>query len=264
MDSNIYVTVSSVEVGVVIQDGAVIDTEITAVGPKGDQGDIGETGATGATGTSLRNLGTWSSATAYVNNASYTDLVYYNGSYYACKVSNTNQVPTNTTYWDLIVSKGDTGATGPSGVGFTETGYYPVDYNSFTTTGILLAAGTVVPLVKKRGTIPVASNTMTLAKGYAYEFILDYDLAEGAGSGGFILFVYNSATSANLSDWGNKKYSVAYNQTTNGSSGYAFVDLTSASSDIAVQIKCGGIAGSPTLTSGNGGCYVRKLKKVSL
>ena len=33
MDSNIYVTVSSVEVGVVIQDGAVIDTEITAVGP---------------------------------------------------------------------------------------------------------------------------------------------------------------------------------------------------------------------------------------
>ena len=52
MDSNIYVTVSSVEVGVVIQEGAVIDTEITAAGPQVDTGITGPPGDTGATGTS--------------------------------------------------------------------------------------------------------------------------------------------------------------------------------------------------------------------
>lgn len=50
MDSNIYVTVSSVEVGVVIQDGAVIDTEITAVGPQGADGPQGPQGIQGIQG----------------------------------------------------------------------------------------------------------------------------------------------------------------------------------------------------------------------
>jgi hypothetical protein len=93
-------------------------------GNTGAQGIQGNTGATGATGTSLRNKGAWSSSTAYVNNSTYIDLITYNGSFYACKVSNTNQTPTNTTYWDLLVSKGETGDTGiqgPSGVVYSST-----------------------------------------------------------------------------------------------------------------------------------------------
>lgn len=145
-----------------------------------------------------------------------------------------------------------------------ETCYLPVDFNSFTTTDTGLVAGTVVPLVKKRGNIPVASNTMTLTKGYAYEFFLDYDITEGTVPGAFALGVFNTITSAYIHDWLNKRYTVNYNQTTNGSSGYAYVDLTSASADVTVQIKCTGIAGSATVASSNGGCTVKKLKKVTV
>jgi len=92
-----------------------------ATGPKGDTGATGATGpkgATGATGVSIRMRGTWSSGIAYVNNASYVDVVTYNGSSYACIKSHTSSssiLPTNTTYWQCIAKKGDTGATGPKG-----------------------------------------------------------------------------------------------------------------------------------------------------
>lgn len=70
--------------------------------------------------------GEWSSTTAYTK----LDLVSYQGSSYVCTVANTNQVPTNTSYWQLSAqkgrdgvngkdgaqgSKGDTGATGAKG-----------------------------------------------------------------------------------------------------------------------------------------------------
>ena len=86
-----------------------------ATGATGPKGDTGAQGATGATGVSMRLKGAWSSTVAYVNNSSYIDLVTYNGNTYACKVSNTNQAVTNTTYWELIAKKGDTGAQGPQG-----------------------------------------------------------------------------------------------------------------------------------------------------
>lgn len=95
-----------------------------AQGPKGDRGETGpagaqglkgDTGAKGNTGTSLRNKGAWSYTIAYVNDSSYIDLVTKDGNTYMCKQSNTNQVVTNTTYWDLVAQKGNTGATGSQG-----------------------------------------------------------------------------------------------------------------------------------------------------
>lgn len=87
-------------------------------GPKGETGERGATGAAGAAGAkgvSMRLLGAWSNATAYVNNSTYIDIVTYGGNTYACKTSNTGQTPTNTTYWTLIAQKGATGAQGPQG-----------------------------------------------------------------------------------------------------------------------------------------------------
>lgn len=86
-----------------------------AQGPQGIQGVKGATGATGAKGVSMRLKGAWSSTVAYVNDSNYIDLVTSGGNTYACKVSNTNQAVTNTTYWELIAQKGNTGATGPQG-----------------------------------------------------------------------------------------------------------------------------------------------------
>ena len=252
------------EIKVSIQDGATINAFVTAVGAKGDTGATGETGATGATGTSLRNLGTWSSATAYVNNASYTDLVYYNGSYYACKVSNTNQVPTNTTYWDLIVSKGDTGATGPSGVGFTETGYYPVDYNLFkcttTTDG---GTNVTIPLTRQKGNLTVASNIITLTKGYFYEFEVSFSLA----SSGAAQITIANTSNVNQMDriqhaWTSNYYSAPgfSNQP-----GYGLIDLTSAGSDMQVKaIVVTATSPAPRVDTNFGYLAIRKMKKVTI
>lgn len=46
--------------------------------------------------------GNWSSSTTY----SKLDIVYYNGSSYVAKTQNTNQVPTNTFYWQIVAIAG--------------------------------------------------------------------------------------------------------------------------------------------------------------
>lgn len=251
------------EIKVTIQDGATINASITAVGPQGDTGITGPPGDTGATGTSLRNMGTWSSATAYVNNASYTDLVYYNGSYYACKVSNTNQVPTNTTYWDLIVSKGDTGATGATGEGFTKTGYYPVDYNLFRCTSDTTASTNLtIPLTKIKGGLTVATNLITLTKGYYYELEVNFGLTSiGAAQ----ITVANTSNVSQIDRiqhvWTTNEHSAGVSSTT----GYGLIDLTSAGSDL--QVKALVILTSitpPTLDDNYGYLLIRQMKKVSL
>ena len=86
-----------------------------AKGAKGETGATGAKGDTGAKGVSMRLKGAWSSTTAYVNDSNYIDLVTANGNTYACKVSHTNQAVSNTTYWELIARKGDTGAKGAQG-----------------------------------------------------------------------------------------------------------------------------------------------------
>ena len=56
-------------------------------------------------------LGAWDASTAYVVD----DAVSYSGSSYICTEAHTNHVPPNTSYWDVLASKGDTGATGATG-----------------------------------------------------------------------------------------------------------------------------------------------------
>jgi hypothetical protein len=79
-------------------------------GAKGDTGEKGATGDTGLAGAGITWQGEWNSGTAY----SEFDGVQYLGSSYVANTSvgNTNKVPTNVSYWDLWVSKGDTGAEG--------------------------------------------------------------------------------------------------------------------------------------------------------
>ena len=54
---------------------------------------------------------------AYNNGTSYSigQAVSYNGSSYVAIAATTGNIPTNTTYWQLIASKGDTGTTGAQG-----------------------------------------------------------------------------------------------------------------------------------------------------
>jgi hypothetical protein len=51
-------------------------------------------------------LGTYAGGTSYVID----DAVSYNGSSYICKLASTGNLPTNTTYWDILAEKGAPGA----------------------------------------------------------------------------------------------------------------------------------------------------------
>ena len=62
--------------------------------------------------------GEYSNETIYVR----LDIVTYNGSSYVCLKESVGNLPTNTEYWQLIASKGDTGAKGQDG----QDGHTPV------------------------------------------------------------------------------------------------------------------------------------------
>jgi hypothetical protein len=75
--------------------------------PTGATGATGSTGATGATGPVGMNwLGAYSGATSYAVD----DAVSYNGSSYICKLASTGNLPTNTTYWDILAQQGASGS----------------------------------------------------------------------------------------------------------------------------------------------------------
>ncbi|KKM63643.1 hypothetical protein LCGC14_1509460, partial [marine sediment metagenome] len=96
---------------------------------KGEQGDTGadstvqgDTGVEGDTGTEYPWTGPWVTSTAYVIN----DCVENNGNGYVCILGHTSSASDEpgvggswTTYWDLLVEKGNQGDTGAGGQGDT-------------------------------------------------------------------------------------------------------------------------------------------------
>ena len=75
--------------------------------PTGATGAAGAAGATGATGPEgLVWRGAYAGGTSYVVD----DAVSYNGSSYICKLASTGNVPTNTTYWDILAQQGASGS----------------------------------------------------------------------------------------------------------------------------------------------------------
>lgn len=91
---------------VVVEGGTSLD-ELYALGAlKGDPGDPGTPGAKGA-----RWRGSYSGVTSYLID----DLVSYAGSGYICILASVGNLPTNATYWQLVVAKGDTGQGVPIG-----------------------------------------------------------------------------------------------------------------------------------------------------
>lgn len=181
-----------------------------ATGPQGPKGDTGATGAKGASGVSMRLLGVWAASKAYVNNASYIDIITYNGSTYGCiksHTSSTSITPADTTYWQLLSQKGDkgdvgpkgaTGATGPQG----ETG----------PTGPKGATGATGPQGPK-------GDAFSIAKTYASISAMNAGYAsDGVKVGQFVII-----DTGNVEDADNAKLYVK------GSSAYTFItDLSGA------------------------------------
>ena len=85
-------------------------------GIKGEKGDAGTDGTNGVDGTNgidgdIVWRGIWVSQNYILH-----DTVEYLGSTYTCKLNTvSSEIPTNTTYWDLVAAKGDTGPQGLPG-----------------------------------------------------------------------------------------------------------------------------------------------------
>ncbi|AIK68527.1 putative tail fiber protein [Mesorhizobium phage vB_MloP_Lo5R7ANS] len=78
-------------------------------GPAGAQGPAGATGPAGTPGMIWR--GAYAGATAYTPK----DVVSYAGAAYINTVASTGNLPTNTSYWNLVAAKGDQGVQGVQG-----------------------------------------------------------------------------------------------------------------------------------------------------
>ena len=118
------VTVNNTESASIIYAGQSVLIEVSGA-PK-----------TGARGMTWR--GAYVAETAYVKD----DAVSYLGSSYIAKVATTGNLPTNTTYWDLVAQKGDGGA-GSVDLGYTASP----------------SGGTVTNSVGEDATIPAVDNT---------------------------------------------------------------------------------------------------------
>ncbi len=96
---------------------------------------------------SFRWRGAWTSTTAYTVN----DVVRYNGSAYIAYKANTNIVPTNTAYWNLMVAQG---VSAPAAT----IGSVAATVSTTSTTEVDLGGPTVTVTVPPSGFVTVYSS----------------------------------------------------------------------------------------------------------
>jgi hypothetical protein len=98
----------------------VLPTDVSRWNVLAAKGTDGSAGAAGSAGTSFVWKGDYSPSTNYVVN----DVVAHSGSTYVAILAGSAHVPTNATYWSLMVSKGTDGTNGGNGTSFTWRGEY--------------------------------------------------------------------------------------------------------------------------------------------
>ena len=81
---------------------SIAETKLTSAGILFSDGT---SQTTKAAASPINWRGNWSNSTTYAAN----DGVSYEGSSYVAKIESLNKLPTDTSYWNLVASKGDTG-----------------------------------------------------------------------------------------------------------------------------------------------------------
>lgn len=174
-------------------------THFELLASKGDTGSAGSNGSDGSDGLSVVWHGAYDNGHAYIVN----DAVSSSGSSYICILNSTGNAVSNTTYWNLMSSKGDTGAAGVDGTngtdgaagspGGTEATWYLDDtvgdlsYNELlpipSTTAQQLdqqsSSGSSEVLIEGYATLSGSPNTTSIPAGDWY-----FDMYRYAESGG--------------------------------------------------------------------------------
>lgn len=119
------------------------------------------TGGSGTQGKGYNPRGEWLTNTAYVNNTTTIDVVYYMGSSYYCKVSTNGSLSSpliDTTTWGLLAKVGMDGMSGSSG----KTAYQSAVSGGFTGTesqfNAVLNVGIGTAISGTTGTLTVTMN----------------------------------------------------------------------------------------------------------
>ena len=160
-------------------------------GEQGPQGPQGKPGEPGEDGLDITWRGTYSASTSYVVN----DAVYYNGGSYICILNSTGNLPTNTTYWNLMAQKGAAGegsgdVSGPSSA--TDNAIARFDL----ATGKLIQNS--LATVSDTGSINIPAGQQYLVGGSPVEGYSDEQAQDAVGSiltdSSEIDFTYNDTT----------------------------------------------------------------------
>ncbi len=93
-------------------------------------------GDKGDTGVSIVMAGAYDAGATYHNNTAHIDMATYDGSLYYAKQQTTGNLPTDTAYWGLAASRGDTGDTGPTG---TDIALSAVPANDHSGNGVYIS-----------------------------------------------------------------------------------------------------------------------------
>ena len=136
--------------------------------------------------------GAYSSSTQYEKN----DVVTYQGSSYVSLQSTQGNAPTNTTYWQLLASKGDTGATGETGqTGATGNGIssvaktgtsgnvdtYTITYTNGTTTTFDVTNANVVNEISSGSGNTYSCDVINELVGDIESILTNLDVGNGVG-----------------------------------------------------------------------------------
>ncbi len=141
--------------------------------------------------------------------------------------------------------------------------FLPVEFNSFkpsATTELITTYPQTIPMGKTRGGLNIASNLITLPKGYIYHFTLN--LYASSGTGFAIATVMNNANGDNLLDTGHLIVQSTETAGKNNVIGIGVVDLTGATSNMVVKVVNTTVAGTVTIQTSFGSLEVVKYIKI--
>ena len=144
-----------------------------------------------------------------------------------------------------------------------ETCYLPVDYNLFRCTSDTTAsANLTIPLTKIKGGLTVATNLITLTKGYYYELEVNFGLASIGAAQITVANTSNiSQIDRNQHVWTTNAHDAGFSSTT----GYGLIDLTSAGSNLQVKaLVILTTATPPTLDDNFGYLLIRQMRKITI
>ena len=154
-------------------------------------------------------------------------------------------------------------AQGPPGPGLPEDGLILVDVNHFTpriSVTLTSAYPQLIPMSKISGGLSIASDIITLEKGYLYEVVVDLYISNASGYG--IFKVYDTAN-ADLMPKANIAVTATYGDILSSAAGHCVIDMVDAISDKNIKVVNTSSNALPIVNSGLGSLMIKKYKKVA-